>query len=118
MTLKETYTKMGGDYEDVLGRFYDEEMIGRFLRKFLDDPSFQELKAAFEEKNIRDAFCAAHTLRGICQDLAITNLCEPMHDMTELLRGEDLREAEKLLPEVEKEYKTTMDVIRSYAELY
>lgn len=114
MTLKETYDKMGGDYKDVMSRFYSEDLIGRFLRKFPDDPSFRELEDAFAAGETRDAFCAAHTLKGICQSLSISNLLAPLKEMTELLRDKDLAAAQTLQSEVEKQYDITLTAIQEY----
>lgn len=44
MTVKECYEQMGSDYEGVLGRMGSEAMIKRFALKFLQDPSFNNLK--------------------------------------------------------------------------
>ena len=44
MTVKECYEQMGSDYESVLGRMGSEAMIKRFALKFLQDPSFNNLK--------------------------------------------------------------------------
>ena len=96
MTLSETYDKMGGDYKDVIGRFYSADLIQRFLKKFPDDPSYHNLCEAFAQNDVKAAFCAAHTLKGICQNLAIANLAQPLCTMTELLRAEQLEEARTL----------------------
>lgn len=114
MTLSETYEKMGGNYKDVIGRFYSQELVDRFLRKFPDDPSMQDLREAFEKGESKDAFCAAHTLKGVCQSLAITNLLRLLSPMTELLRKGDLEQARLLLPEAEKQYDITINAIREY----
>lgn len=114
MTLKQTYDKMGGDYKDVMSRFYSEELIGRFLRKFPDDPSFRKLEEAFAAGETRDAFCSAHTLKGICQSLAIINLLAPLKEMTELLRDKDLAAAQTFQGEVEKQYGITLAAIQEY----
>ena len=98
MTLSETYDKMGGDYKDVIGRFYSAELIERFLKKFPDDPSYHNLCEAFAQNDVKAAFCAAHTLKGICQNLAIANLAQPLCTMTELLRAERLRKPAPCCP--------------------
>ena len=116
MTLSETYDKMGGDYKDVIGRFYSADLIERFLKKFPDDPSYHNLCEAFAQNDVKAAFCAAHTLKGICQNLAIANLAQPLCTMTELLRAERLEEARALLPEVQAQYGITAEAIREYSE--
>ena len=100
MTIEQAYEKMGADYNGVLTRFMSEALVTRFAGKFLTDPSFDALKNALAAKDVASAFCAAHTLKGICQNLAIANLAQPLCTMTELLRAERLEEARALLPEV------------------
>lgn len=46
MTIQECYKKMGADYQEVLGRLYNEAMICKFVRMFLQDDSFQILEEA------------------------------------------------------------------------
>jgi len=51
MTVKECYEQMGSDYEGVLGRMGSEAMIKRFALKFLQDPSFNNLKENLEKND-------------------------------------------------------------------
>ena len=69
MTVKECYEQMGADYEGVLGRLRSEVLIKKFAKKFLDDGSFRSLKDNLVQKNGEEAFRAAHTLKGVCQNL-------------------------------------------------
>ena len=69
MTVKECYEQMGADYEGVLGRLRSEVLIKKFAKKFLDDGSFRSLKDNLAQKNGEEAFRAAHTLKGVCQNL-------------------------------------------------
>lgn len=67
MTIEECYTAMGANYQDVLRRFYKPDMIRRFARMFLQDTSFQQLTDAMARQDVKDAFLAAHTLKGLPQ---------------------------------------------------
>mgnify|MGYP002541326647 CR=1 FL=1 len=87
MTVKECYSQMNGDYNNVLSRFYDEAMIKRLLGRFIDDTSFRALEQAMAEGNVQAAFNAAHTLRGVCQSLSFTQLCGTLDPITEALRA-------------------------------
>lgn len=71
MTVKECYEQMGADYEGVLGRLRSEVLIKKFAKKFLDDGSFRSLKDNLVQKNGEEAFRAAHTLKGVCQNLSV-----------------------------------------------
>ena len=64
MTLEECYTAMGANYQDVLKRFYKSDMIRRFVKMFLQDDSFRLLTDAMAKQDVKEAFRAAHTLRG------------------------------------------------------
>ena len=86
MTIQECYQKMGADYEDVLKRLYSESMIRKFARMFLDDDSYPKLEDALKKENVEEAFRAAHTLKGVCQNLGFTNLYQPAYELTEVLR--------------------------------
>lgn len=99
MTVKECYEQMGADYEGVLGRLRSEVLIKKFAKKFLDDGSGEE------------AFRAAHTLKGVCQNLGFDNLYKASFDITEKLRGRDTEGCEELLAKVEEQYNNTVDAI-------
>ena len=62
MTIQECYKKMGADYQEVLGRLYNEAMICKFVRMFLQDDSFQILEEALRRGDVKEAFRGAHTL--------------------------------------------------------
>ena len=69
MNLKECYRKLGGDYDEVLTRLYSEDMIRRFLIKFLNDGTYKLLLEKLEAQDYQEAFRAAHTLKGVCDNL-------------------------------------------------
>ena len=69
MTLEQVYAAIGGDYKGVMERLPSADFVRRFALKFLQDDSFPNLKKALEEKDAPTAFRAAHTLKGVCQNL-------------------------------------------------
>ncbi len=86
MTIKECYDACGANYEEVLGRLRSERLVTKFAGKFLADPSFNLLKTSLEGKDYEEAFRAAHTLKGVCQNLALTKLYLSSEKMAEVLR--------------------------------
>ena len=111
MTVQECYESMGSDFEGVLGRMGSEAMVKRFALKFLDDPSYGNLVKAVEEQNAEEAFRAAHTLKGVCQNLGFDNLYQVSFNITEKLRGGETDGCEELFAKVEEQYKKTTDAI-------
>ena len=69
MTVKECYEQINGDYEGVFGRFRGDERIKKFALKFLADGSYDSLCRTLEAEDYSEAFRAAHTLKGVSQNL-------------------------------------------------
>ena len=111
MTVEECYIKMGANYQDVIKRLPSVSMIEKFALKFREDTSFQELEKALNDKQVEIAFRAAHTLKGVCQNLGFDNLYKASFDITEKLRGRDTEGCEELLAKVEEQYNNTVDAI-------
>ena len=97
MNINECYQAMGADYEEVFGRLRNERLITKFVLKFPGDPSFSQLQSTLEEKNVEEAFRAAHTLKGVAQNLGFTPLYEATATLTEVLRAGNLPYSERPL---------------------
>ena len=89
ISMREAYEKIGANYDDACARLMGEEMLARFAPKFLDDESVDKLEAAMAAGDTEGAFMAAHTLKGVSQNLGFDNLYEPAVVVTEALRGAD-----------------------------
>lgn len=116
MTLQECYAAMGGNYEDVIGRLRSERLVQKFILKFLTDGSYDLLCRSLAEKNYPEAFRAAHTIKGVCQNLSITKLQDSSSRLCEALRNGYTPEADALAVETEADYRQTVDAIRSFQE--
>ena len=114
MTIQECYQALGGDWEEVLGRLYSEALVCKFAGKFLSEPSFQLLEDSVNEGSWEDAFRAAHTLKGVSQNLSFTRLYQSSHEITEALRTKDYDLAKLLLPKVQEDYAKTVGAIREF----
>lgn len=81
----------GFDVEGAMKRFLNNEALYvKCLKKFLDDTSYEELKAAYEAGNCNDAFKAAHTMKGFVSNLGINNIYHLLIPMVEKLRVQDM----------------------------
>ncbi len=73
----------------------------RLVNKELEDGNFAALKNAVEAKNIQAAFEAAHALKGALGNLALTPLCDPVNQLTEMLRSaETMPDTGDLVPRI------------------
>ena len=112
MTVRESYEKIGSNFDEVLRRLGSEALVKRFALKFLNDTSFQDLKDALVKKDGETAFRAAHTLKGVCLNLGFDRLYEVSAELTEKLRGRDTSGTEKMFKKVETQYRILTDAIR------
>ena len=85
----------------------------KFARMFLDDDSYPKLERSLKEENVEEAFRAAHTLKGVCQNLGFTNLYQPTYELTEVLRAGTLEGSKEWFDRVTEQYNITIDAIRA-----
>lgn len=114
MTLQECYAALGGDYDEVLGRLRSERMIQKFVLRFLEDKSYDLLCASMESGNYEEAFRAAHTIKGVCQNLGLTRLLNSSSQLSEALRHGYTPEADGLAEQVGRDYQDTVGAIRAF----
>ena len=107
MTLQECYAAMGGNYEEVLGRLRSDRLIQKFVLKFVDDGSYQLLLDSMASQNYEDAFRAAHTIKGVCQNLGFTGLYMASETLTEMLRSHPEDYVPSMLDDLKAEYEKT-----------
>jgi HPt (histidine-containing phosphotransfer) domain-containing protein len=113
MTLHECYDAMGANYDEVQGRLRTDERIQKFLLRLPADPSYGELCSALANRQIEDAFRAAHTLKGVSQNLALTPLYHSAATLCDALRGKQDYDPsyEALLAAVQADYAAVTDCI-------
>ncbi len=117
ISMREAYEKIGADYDGASVRLMGEEMLARFALKFLDDESMDKLEAAMAAGDAKEAFMAAHTLKGVSQNLGFDNLYESAVVVTEALRGADAVDgAREGMHALQQQYAATMSALREAAE--
>lgn len=114
MTLQECYAALGGDYEGVTARLRGERLVRKFALKFLSDKSYELFIAMMAEKNYEEAFRAAHTIKGVSDNLGFTRLHDISSRMSDALRHGWTPEADALIGELTESYQRTVEAIRAY----
>lgn len=117
MTVEECYNMLGGSFERIKNRLPSIGLIKKFVAKFLNDRSFDELCLAMQNGERMEAFRAAHTLKGVCANLCFDRLLSSVEQLTELLRTESETihpNAFSLLEDVKKDHELTVNAINTY----
>ncbi len=116
MTVQEFYTEVDGNYDEIMARLKTDARVIKFAGMFAKDDSYNALVRTMQEGNLDDAFRAAHTMKGVCQNMAFTRLFRSSNDITEALRVKDIDRANMLLEQVTSDYQRVMDGIKKLVE--
>ena len=88
MLTIETLEEYGVNTKEGLARCMNKEnFYFRMLKMGLGSDQFEKLGAALEDNKLDEAFEAAHALKGVLGNLALTPIYNPLAEMTELLRA-------------------------------
>ena len=111
--VKDQLTEAGINVEEAVNRFMGNEvLLERFLKKFLEDPYYGKLTEAISKGEREDAFIAAHTLKGVCGNLAFTQLFPLFVQQVNFMRKDKWEDAIAMMPEITREYDKTVGVIQ------
>ena len=103
----------GIDVESALERVMgNEALLERLLGKFPDAPQYSALCAALERGDPEQAAIAAHTLKGVCGNLSMTELYGLFTRQVDALRAGDLPLARGIMAEIAPAYERVMAAIR------
>ncbi len=79
----------GANVQEGLGRCLNNEAFYlRLVKMAAQDDHFQKLDLALAAGDLPAAFDAAHALKGVLANLALTPLLLPVSEITELLRAQ------------------------------
>ena len=112
MTVEQVYKNMYRDYASVKDRLQNDALIEKFLIKFLADESYANIIKNLEAQNLEEAFRAAHTLKGVCQNLGLDRLYKSSYDVTEVLRNGKNDVTPEMMEKLESDYDVTVSSIR------
>lgn len=113
MTLREFYDKIESNYDSVLSLMGgSERIVDKFVKKFPNDKTAQQLFETFESKDFETAFRLAHTLKGVCLNLGFEKLRNSSSELTEALRGHVADNAPELLETVRRDYNEIIDLLK------
>ena len=116
MLTIEKLREYGANVEEGLGRCMNNETFYlRLVNMAAGDGGFARLSEALEKGDRKEAFEAAHALKGMLGNLALTPVSAPAARLTELLRGESdgdqTEECRALQKEMEEACRKLQDLI-------
>lgn len=90
--IKKMFAEYGADYTSTMERFlYNESMYLRFLDMLFQDDNLQKLEMFLVQGDVKGAFEAAHTLKGVVGNMGLTPLYNVICIIVEPLRAGEIR---------------------------
>ena len=112
----ERLASIGVDVDEAMDRFMNNEMMCiKFFKKLLNDDNFALLQEAFKTHDLDNAIAYAHTLKGVCGNLAIKPLYHIFDEMVKALRNDDWEHAKKLDDQAKLIYEQLITIIKMMA---
>lgn len=112
MNIKDVYTELGEDTERVLARFGGNvSLLERFVRKFVEDPTYGNLMMSLKDKDYPEIERGAHTLKGVAANLGFDKLSEKAAAVVRAVREEKTDTIPELSETMSAEYKNVMECI-------
>lgn len=117
MNLQNLYTAIASEYQPVLERFCNQEAILRkFVLRFPEDKTFQELAAAVEAGDYPQIEGRAHALKGVAANLGFEQLTENCGELVLCVRNNQPENISDLFGQVEAAYGTVCHAIGNMTE--
>lgn len=117
MDIRELYSEIGGNYDEVLSRLLKEDRIIKYLSMFVSDETFKNLKDAMAAEDYQQAFLSVHSLKSITGNMSFTALSEQVFALTEELRGgKDIDSAKIRFETLDMLYENTVSSIKKYLD--
>ena len=86
MTIEQLYNEIGSNYQDVLLRMSSQRIVIKFVKRFMDDNTFNELTDGINIGDFEQTYRSVHTLKGICLNLSFDILANYCSILNEYLR--------------------------------
>lgn len=111
--IKNKLKEAGMDIDSALVRFMgNESLMEKFMKKFIDDPSYTQLIEAIKNGNVEDAFAASHTLKGVAANFSFENLRSKASDACEEFRAGRFDSGKDLIAPVTAEYEKLIATLK------
>ena len=120
MPVQELYESIGGSYDSAKRILPMDQLIAKFVVKFLDDKSFEKIETASQTGDGSGIFEGAHAMKGVCANLGLDSLSQAASLLAEEFRPGHERtmddaEVQAKIAELKVRYEQTMEGIRQFS---
>ena len=113
MNIQEFYDSIDESYENVSSRMMgNQKLVEKFVRKFLDDPTYEQIKEAVNKMDYDEILRTTHTIKEIARNLEFTHLQKKRAKAVDMIRAGEKETVLPVIDEIEKEYQKVVDAIQ------
>ena len=113
MLTVDTLRAFGANVDEGLGRCMGrEDFYLRLVKMVRADTNIVRLREAVDAGDLKAGFEAAHALKGVLANLALTPVLTPVQELTELLRARTEMDYTSLLQEARVQMDRLLALIR------
>lgn len=113
MNIQEFYASIDENYENVSSRMMgNQKLVEKFVRKFLNDPTYEQIKEAAAKVDYDEILRTTHTMKGIASNLEFTHLQEKSAKAVDMIRAGKQEDVLPVIDEIEKEYQKVVENIQ------
>ena len=121
MTVQELYESIGGSYDSARRILPMDQLIAKFVVKFLDDKSFEKIETASQTGDGSGIFEGAHAMKGVCANLGLDSLSQAASELAEEFRPGNTRTMDDAavaakVAELKVLYDRTMEGIQKFSD--
>lgn len=118
MELREFFSNVGGDYDEVMSRLGKEERVVKYLLRFIESDPIADFDKALKENNIEECFRNLHSIKGMCLNLGLGNLEKSSSQLCEEYRnGVPQRDVTDMISRTHKDYDDTVEAIKALSNV-
>ena len=112
MNLQELRNVIDIDIDGSLARFSNMEiMYLKYLKRFINEPTYETLQGAVASQDFATIETAAHTLKGICGNLGLNTLFNDFNNIVKAVREHNNDLALHLCSEIEPKIAQTREAL-------
>ena len=90
----------------------NQKLVEKFVRKFLEDPTYKQIKESVEKMDYDEILRATHTMKEIASNLEFTQLQQKSAKAVDMIRAGEKETVLPVIDEIEKEYQKVVDAIQ------
>jgi len=115
--FREELINWGVDFYEVKERFAgNEDLVEKFMLKFLNDTSMERLENGLKSGDVEEAFQGSHALKGVAGNLSMAALLPDVKKLTEILRAKSLEGTDELYEEIKRKYDDLIVILEKYKQ--